>query len=79
MIKEREEQGEESLNQFEQRVFASSFAAFDAKNAMDRFGKLFNKNEEEKAMDYEVSEFEPEDELDVQKMLNEARRSGVIR
>lgn len=51
----------------------------DYRDALKRYFDTFEKEEKEPdEEDYDVEEFVPESEQDVTKMLNEARRLGIV-
>lgn len=79
MGQEAQEAGERALEALKQRVFATAFSAFDPRASLNRYYETFEKPNEPPEYDYEVEEFEPETQADVQQMLNDARRLGVIR
>lgn len=76
MAKEGEEAGENALEDLKQRVFASAFGSFDPRSALSQYHEVFEKPDEQP--EYDVEEFEPETEADVQEMMNAARRAGII-
>lgn len=78
MTKEAEEAGESVLDSLKQRVFASAFGSFDPQTAIANYHKVFEEPEQMQAQTFDVKEFEPENEADVQEMLAAAFRAGVI-
>lgn len=79
MGQEAQEAGERALEGLKQRVFASSFGSIDPRESLSRYYEVFEKqNEPDPEYDYDVEAFEPESEADVQQMLNEARRLGIV-
>lgn len=66
------------MDAFKQRVFASAFGSFDPRTALKQYYAMFEDEKPAPEHDYDVEEFEPENEQDVMAMLNEARRAGAI-
>lgn len=58
-------------------MFASSFAAFDPSEALQRYYEKFE--EDEQMIEEGVTEVIPETEEDVMRMLEAARQAGAIR
>lgn len=73
---EVEQEVKENVETLKQRVFATSFAAFDPGEALKRYFDSFEK--EQQMIEEGVEEFVPESEEDVMEMLNTARRAGAI-
>lgn len=76
MRQEDEQANNKAYDGFKQRVFASAFGSLDSQHALKQYYDLFEKQED---TDYQYEEWEPENEQDVQEMLNAARRLGIVK